>query len=356
MKKMRRWMSTLVGVSLLAGLLAGCESGEVTPPPSGGTDAAPQTSAGEPLKEGQTELKWYQPEPDGHPWTDVSYLIGEEIEKGTDGAFKVTIYPGGSLGTQAEAVNMLRTGSLALLTSGPSILASFYDPVQVVSLPYIFDTPAEAYQFLESDLGQEIFNETILNASGVRTLDFWYFGNRQLTTKGIPATKPEDLAGAKIRSMDTPVAKTVVTGLGGSPVPINISELYMAMQTGVVQGQENPVPTIMAQKFYEVQDNLILTNHSVHMGTVHVSEMIWKTFTEDQQKVVTDALAKYRPEIEERINTAVEEGIEEMKANGVNVIEPDIEAFKASAQKAIEAQYGDDEEWMKVIQAVQDMK
>lgn len=91
------------------------------------------------------ELKWYQPEPDGHPWTDVSYQIAEEIEKNSNGTLKVTIYPAGVLGTQAEAIDMQRTGSLALLTSGPSILASFYDPVQVMSLPYAFDDAAMGY-------------------------------------------------------------------------------------------------------------------------------------------------------------------------------------------------------------------
>ena len=209
---------------------------------------------------GIVELKWYQPEPEGHPWTDVGFMIAKEIEEKSNGTLKVTMYPAGVLGTQAEAVDMLRTGSLALLTSGPSILASFYDPVQVMSLPYAFDNAAQGYAFFESAAGQKIFND-ILAKSGVRTLDVWYFGDRNLTVNLNTVNVPTDLSGKAVRCMDTPVAKTVVGSLGASPVPINFSELYMALQTGVVIGQENPIPTIIAQKFYEVQDTLVLTKH-----------------------------------------------------------------------------------------------
>lgn len=295
------------------------------------------------------ELKWYQPEPDGHPWTDVSKLIAEEIEKNSNGSLKVSVYPAGTLGTQAEAVNMLRAGSLELLTSGPSILASFHEPVQVFSLPYIFNDVEHAYRVFESDYGQKMFNEIILDKSGVRTLDVWYFGDRNLTTKGIAATKPEDLNGHKIRAMDTPVAKSVVEALGGNPIPINFAELYMSLQTGVVVGQENPVPTILAQKFNEVQDHLILSKHSVHMGTVHVAESIWQKLSEEQRQVVTDALAKYRPEIENRINQQTEEGIEMLKAAGMTVIEPDLDAFRANAQAVIEKTFGDQADWMEAV-------
>lgn len=305
----------------------------------------------------EIELKWYQPEPETHPWTQASYMIAEEIEKNSNGEIKVTIYPGAVLGTQAEAVDMLRYGDLALLTSGPSILASWCDQVQVYSLPYAFEDPAQAYAFFESDISQDIFNKTILDASGVRTLDVWYFGDRNLTIKGMDTvTDPSQIAGKAIRCMDTPISKSVVASLGGSPVPMNISELYLALQTGVVVGQENPIPTIIAQKFYEVQDAVVLTRHSVHMGTVHVSEIIWKTLSADQQKVITDALAKYRPVIEEMINENTEAGLAELKEKGVSVSEPDLTPFRANAQKVLEETFGGDEAWMSVINALNTFK
>jgi len=301
------------------------------------------------------ELKWYQPEPEGHPWTDVSKLIAEEVEKNSNGTLKVTIYPAGVLGTQAEAIDMLRTGSLALETSGPSILASFYSPVQVMSLPYAFDDAAQGYAYFESPAGQKIF-DYIKKKSGVRTLDVWYFGDRNLTTKNIIVKTPKDLTGKAIRCMDTPVAKTVVASLGGSPVPINFGELYLALQTGVVAGQENPIPTIISQKFYEVQNTLVLTKHSVHMGTVHVSEMIWQSLTKAQRDVITAALAKYRPVIEQRINKNTVEGLAFLKSKGMTIIEPDLTPFKESSKKVIAATFGKDADWMKEINALEAFK
>lgn len=112
-----------------------------------------------------------------------------------------------------------------------------------------------------------------------------------------------------MRCMDTPVAKTVVASLGANPVPINMNELYLSLQTGVVVGEENPIPTVIAQKFFEVQDTIVLTEHSVHLGTVHVSEQIWNEMTEEERQAVTEVLEKYRPIIEERIYKEEEEGL-----------------------------------------------
>lgn len=301
------------------------------------------------------ELGWYQPEPDSHAWTETAYLIADEIEKNSNGSIKITIYPASVLGTQAEAVDMLRTGSLALLTSGPSILASFYDPVQVFSLPFAFDNAAQGYAFFESEAGQSIFN-LIEEKSGVKTLDVWYFGDRNLTINGINVTKPKDLEGVPCRCMDTPVAKTVMRSLGGSPVPLNISELYLSLQTGVVKGQENPIPTIIAQKFYEVQDTIVLTRHSVHLGTVHVSSGIWNTLSSEQQKVIIDALAKYRPIIEQKINRQTEVGLTFLKEQGMRVVEPDLGPFKENAAKVIAETFGSNPEWMRQINALNEFK
>lgn len=322
-------------------------------------DKTEDKAEGEPSEasSGETvELSWYVGEPESHAWSQVSYDIAKEIEEKTNGALKIKVYPGATLGTQAEALDMLRTGSLAFEVTGPSILASFCDQVQVYSLPYAFDNAEQAYDYFASEGSQKMYNETVLNASGVRTLDVWYYGDRNLTISGVEPTTPADLAGLSVRCMDTPIAKTVVAALGGNPVPINMSELYLSLQTGVVVGEENPVPTIIAQKFYEVQDAVVLTKHSVHLGTVEVSEQIWQSLTEEQRQIITEVLAKYRPIIEDRINKETEEGLEFLKEQGMKVIEPDVEAFKANAAKVVEENFGNDPEWAAAIKDLNDFK
>lgn len=339
MKKTLLMKSLAILVLLFPVVLLGCS----------GTDT--KSSEGEVI-----ELSWYIGEAEGHAWTIAANNIADEVAVNTNGEVVMKIYPNASLGTQAEAIDMLRTGSLAIATSGPSILASFYEQVQVYSLPYVFDNPQQAYGYFESDASQEMFNKIILDKSGVRTLDVWYFGDRNLTINGDAPTDPQDLSGISVRSMDTPISKSVVAALGANPIPINISELYLGLQTGVVEGQENPVPLIINQKFFEVQDNLILTKHSVHMGTVHVSEQIWSSLSDEHRMVISDLLAKYRPEIEKMIIEQTEAGLVQLKESGMNIVEPDTQAFKDSATKIIEENFLNDPEWKKVIDGLNEFK
>ncbi|RPI11366.1 MAG: TRAP transporter substrate-binding protein [Zetaproteobacteria bacterium] len=297
------------------------------------------------------ELKWYQPEPVGHPWTDVGQTICDEVAKRSGGRIKVVQFPAGALGTQAQAVDMLRVGSLGILTSGPSILNAFDENVQVFSAPYLFRDREHAYKAFDLPWVQRLFNDTVLKKSGVRTIAFWYFGERNLTTKNRAVMRPEDLKGAKIRSMDIPVWKTVVSSLGANPTPINFTELYMALQTGVVEGQENPIPTIYAQKFHEVQGYIILTRHVVHLGTVHVSEQIWQRLTEADRKMILDVFSEYRPLIDKKMDEKIDAAAKEMAAKGVKIVTPDMDAFKAHAVKQFMAVYGD--KWAGIIKEIQ---
>ena len=299
------------------------------------------------------ELKWYQPEPAGHPWTDVGQMICDEVAKASDGRIKIVQYPAGQLGSQLEALEMLRVGSLALLTSGPAVLNSFDERVQVFGIPYLLKTKEQAYRFIESDAGQELFNGGVLKKSGVRTIQFWYFGTRTLSLNK-NATKPEDLAGSKVRCMDMPIYKDSVASIGANPTPITFSELYMALQTGVVDGQENPISTIYAQKFHEVQKYIILTNHTQHMGTVHVSERIWKNLPEADCKLILDVFDKFRPVIDERIEKDTAEKLELMKKAGVNIVTPDVEAFRKHSFDYMMKIYG--EKWKDLIKSIQDLE
>lgn len=333
------------------------ETGESSSSEETSTDTSAETTEETSASSGDTrELSWYLGEAESHPWSQMSYEIADEINERTNGELTIKVYPGATLGTQSEALEMLRTGSLAFEITGPSILASYLDQIQVFSLPYAFDSAEQAYAYFESDTSQEMFNETILNASGVRTLDVWYYGDRNLTTQDIDVETPEDLSGKQIRCMDTPISKVVVKALGANPVPINMSELYLSLQTGVVEGQENPIPTIIAQKFYEVQNRLILTKHSVHLGTVEVSEQIWQSLTDSQREVITEVLAEYRPKIQERIEQESEEGLTQLEEEGMTVIEPDIDAFKENAEKVIEEELGDDPDWEAAIEDLNNFK
>lgn len=183
-------LGAFLAAAMMAGSLSACgSSGSTQTTAAPAADNKAQEGAEAPAGEVK-ELSWYVGEPESHVWSQTSYEIAEEIEEKTNGSLKIKVYPGATLGTQAEALDMLRTGSLAFEISGPSILASFYDPVQVYSLPYAFDNPEQAYAYFASEGSQKMYNDTILNASGVRTLDVWYYGKRNLTINGLEPKTP----------------------------------------------------------------------------------------------------------------------------------------------------------------------
>lgn len=287
------------------------------------------------------EFRWYHPEPFGHPWTDVGQMIADEIWRQSDGRLKITLFPAGSLGSQAEAIDQLRVGSLDFLTSGPTILNPFDEKVMVFGVPYLFRDRDHAYRVME-ELGEELFNTHILQQSGVRTIALWYFGTRTLTINAErPIMRPSDLAGMNVRAMTIPVYSDAVASLGASPTPVEFTELYMALQTGVVQGQENPVPTIYAQKFHEVQSQIVLTNHTVHMGSVHVSDRVWQTISEEDRNLILDVFEEYRPEIDRRIDQQSVRLLDEMRDAGTRIVEPDTEAFRRHSEAHMQRIYGD---------------
>jgi TRAP-type transport system periplasmic protein len=287
------------------------------------------------------QLRWGSGNSKEHPWSIVSEKIIKDIYEETDGRIEIDIYYDGALGSEAEMLEMLRAGSLDILTSGPLILSSFFDPVQIFSLPYLFEDRDHARETFKEDFIEEWFNDIILNRSNVRTIAYWYMGTRTLTTGNIPVEKPEDLKGVKIRCMDFPISKDVVGALGATPTPIPFVELYMSLQTGVVEGQENPIMNIYDMKFYEVQDYLIYTNHNTHMGSVHVSDLTWQKISEKDREIILNIFEKNNQLIYDLIDELDEKYVKEMIEKGMKVIEPDIDAFMKHGREYIWERYKD---------------
>ncbi len=292
-------------------------------------------------------LKWSQPLTEQHPWVIVGQKICDEVYEKTDGRIKIIQYPAGALGSEAEAREMLRAGSLAFLTSGPTILSSFFKPVSIFGLPYIFEDKDDAHNTFKKDFIDEMFNKTILELSNIRTIAFWYYGDTMLTTRNTPVYKPEDLNGIKLRCASAEIQKDVTRALGASPTPVSFSELYMALQTGVVDGQTNPITTIYDSHLYEVQGYIILTSHCVHMGSVHVSELIWQKIPEEDREIILSVFDKNNHLIDEMIEETSEKYLAIMKEKGLKIIEPDLNAFKNYSREYIWNLYGD--EWGEYI-------
>ncbi len=211
-----------------------------------------------------------------------SLKFAELMKERTNGAVIVDVFPANQLGSEKDMVEQVKNGVIQIALSGPSMLAQFqgWGPIGVLGMPYVLKGNSEdelrpkLIKLARGPLMADL-NERAAKESGIRILDMgWWYGERHLTTKTKQVAKPEDVKSLKIRTMDSPMAKAALVSLGAATTPMAVSELYTALQLGVVEGQENPLNTIYSHKFYEVQKYVALTGHMA-MNLVLVTNEKW---------------------------------------------------------------------------------
>ena len=214
------------------------------------------------------------------------------VEKHSGGRIVVELFPAGQLGGDAETIESLQLGSLEVCLPATAILASFEPKLQILDLPYLFRTKEDAYNMLDGPKGQKL--ASYLLKKGLRSLAFAEIGFRHIGNNCRPIHRPEDLRGLRIRVMRAPTYMDMFRTWGASPTPIGFSELYSALQQGVIDGQDNPVFVMKSLKLYEVQKYLSLTAHTYASISVLISERFYQSLPKDLQKVVSDAAMAFR--------------------------------------------------------------
>lgn len=210
----------------------------------------------------------------------------ELVEERTGGKYEVAIFPSNQLGDDRETAEMLQVGSVqaALI---PTAKLSLFDPaLQLVDLPFFFPSREICYKFLDSEVGTEILSQ--LERKGIIGVSFWESGFKQFTANK-PLNKPEDFKGMKFRTMESKIIIEQFKALGANPVPISFGETYNALQQGTVDGQENPLVSITRMRFYEVQKNMLVSNHGYLAYGFLFSKRWLNKQPEDMRKILIDA-------------------------------------------------------------------
>ena len=291
-------------------------------------------------------FKWSIATAADHTASIVTQEICDEIYKKTDGAITIELYVANALGSEAEALDMVRSGAILGGTIGQQMFEPFLEDISGWMLPYTFSSAEAMDAFFWGYAKDNVWNGPINEATGMTILGASNYGLRHLTTKGIEVKSPADLNGVKIRSMEQPVSISYVTALGGNAVPIAWSELYMALQTGTAVGQENPVSNIIAGKFYEVQDYMVMTGHAGGLAVACVNDDVFATIPAEYQTIIEEAFAAGSKKITEDLLAKEEDSIAELEGLGMTVLrveDIDIEAFEANAAKVVEEQFGGSE-------------
>jgi len=226
----------------------------------------------------------------GNPKAEASIKFAELVAQKTNGRIKVDVGGSAQYGDDVESLTNMRLGTLAFSANSQGSSSGVVPQFSVVGLPFLFKDLNHAYKVIDGPVGQQL-NE-LAKAKGLVVLAFWDNGIRHTSNNKRPITKPEDLAGIKIRTPPDPITIEIFTALGANPTPLAFSELYIALQQGVVDGQENPLMNINSSKLYEVQKFISLTGHKYETTPLLASKMIWDTISKDDQKAILEAAAE----------------------------------------------------------------
>jgi TRAP-type transport system periplasmic protein len=263
-------------------------------------------------------------------------VFKELVEAESGGHIKVNVYPSGQLGGETDLVQSAQEGTLSMaMVSGP--FSRVCPEAGVLEIPYLFPSAPVAWSVLDGDFGKELSTHCMAK-TGLRTLAYGETGFRNFTNSKHAVAEPKDLAGLKIRVMTQPLYVEMVKSMGGEPTPISWPEVPAALTTGVVDGQENPVSVIYANKFYEMQKYLTLDGHVYGADFFLINEAIFSKMSAADQQIIKRAaqVAATAGRAIQQINSA--EGLTALASKGMVITTPtaeQLEKFRAAAQPAV---------------------
>lgn len=275
-------------------------------------------------------------QPTTHVVAEAYQGLVDELNEKSGGRIKATAYFSEQLGNEKEMVDMVSNNINDMLAApGHSALSTYYPSLQIFDAPYVFDTPQQMLNFANGE-EMDSFWDKMAQETNIRVLGTYYFGQRHVTTNKDNVKTPADLKGEKMRVIDAPISLATGRALGAEPTPLAYSELYLALSQKIVDSQENPLANILSAKFYEVQKNLVLTGHVTASVAFAMNEQKWQSMPDDLKQIVQTAVDNAVEKASKAILDSEESDIQQLKDLGMNVVEPDVEAFKANAQSVID--------------------
>jgi tripartite ATP-independent transporter DctP family solute receptor len=237
----------------------------------------------------QTKLKWAHVYETSEPYHTAAVLAANEIAKRTNNRYIVEVFPASTLGKETDINQGLTLGTVDIIYTGQLFAGRTYGPISIGGAPYMFRDFNHWKTFSTSPLFAELA-EGYRAKGGNKVVAITYYGERHVTSNRA-INKPEDMKGLKIRVPDAPLYTMFPRAVGANPTPIAFAEVYLALQNGTVDAQENPLPTIDAKKFYEVQKYIVLTGHITDALLTIVSSSVWNKLS-DADKAIFDAALK----------------------------------------------------------------
>lgn len=366
----RKVIASVLALTMAMTMLAGCGSKqEATQQPAENQEAAPEAGADEaeagaetaqPSGQAEIVLKYAELNPDGHIMDECADFFAEKVAELSNGRIEIDVFPAGQLGDEKTAYQTIQMGggAIDICRGNTNSLADFgAEKLNLFGLPFVFQGREHLWKVLESEIGADFLAEP--QEKGMHMVGLFYLdeGSRNFfTIESKPIETVDDFKGLKLRVPTTLIMEGTTTALGASATPISFSELYSSLQTGVVDGAEQPHSGYYSNKFYEVAPNYTLTGHTYSPSIILMSESVWNGLSAEDQQILKDAAKATEQYNKETITELDAQLLEDIKAAGANVIEITDNTPFVEATADVTAEYTNTDELKSLYDQILSMK
>jgi tripartite ATP-independent transporter DctP family solute receptor len=298
----------------------------------------------------QTQISWahvYETQEPYHIWAE---WVAEQFAERTDGRYEIVVHPASTLGSQVALAEGLDLGTIDMMYDGQFFAGTRYGPMALGSAPFVFADYEHWERYRDSDLFQDLA-QGYRDATGDDVLALVYYGERHMTSNQ-PITVPEDMEGMQVRVPNASLYTMFPRAVGANPTPMAFSEVYLGLQQGVVDAQENPLPTIQAQRFHEVQSHITLTAHITDALLTIVAAHMREMMSDEDYAILTELVQEGALRASDDIRQSELELVDWFRSEGITVNEIDTMPFQAAVAPLLAEEASWDEETYARLQAL----
>ena len=285
-----------------------------------------------------TTLRWATVLPTNHPSVAMMERVAKQVREQTGGAVEIQAFPAGQLGSSRDVIEAASGGAIQIVDEGAAQFGQFVPQFSILEAPYIWRDAQHIRRVLSSALVDDM-NAALVAKRSMRVIGSTYYGKRHVTSGSKPINTVDDMKGFKLRIPEVDTFRAMAEAWGARPTPLNISELYLALSQGAVDGQENPLPTIQSNKFFEVQKHLVLTGHIITPRLIVVNDDTWQSLGPKARQIMKSAIETNGQTQDNEILAQEGKLVDTFKAGGMNVIQPDLESFRKPVLASLPAKF-----------------
>ena len=285
-----------------------------------------------------TTLRWASVLPANHPAAVMMERVAKQVRDETGGAVDIQTFPAGQLGSSRDLIEATSSGAVQIVDEGAAQFGQFVPQFSILEAPYLWRDAQHMRRACTSPVMDEM-SALLVAKRQMRVIGVTYYGKRHVTSGSKAINTVDDMKGFKLRIPEVDTFRAMAEAWGARPTPLNFGELYLALSQGVVDGEENPLPTIQSAKFFEVQKYLVLTGHIITPRLIAINEGAWQSLDAKQRATLKNALDTHGLAQDNEILAQEGKLVDTFKAGGMTVIQPDVESFRKPVLAALPAKF-----------------